>query len=46
MSHIAAVDGLARLPLESEVPLVAELNEAIYHPVMPPNVTDAKLVQP
>ena len=45
MSHVAAVDGSARLLLESEVPLVAELNKARYHPVVPPSVTDAKLVQ-
>ena len=46
MIHVAAVDGLARLMLESEVSLVVELLEVTYHPVVTSNVTDVKPVQP
>ena len=45
MSHVAAVDGLARLLLESEVPLVAVLSEVTYQFDVYSNVTDVKLLQ-
>ena len=40
------MDGLDRLLLESDVPLVAVLLDVRYQPVVSSNVTDVKLVQP